>query len=85
MTFDVRRSARDHGWSPEEASSLRVRHTDGTFQVHIEGTHSDKAHEREYGTETQRPTAVARKYGNNPGRAAEIFTQRFNKHLGGIR
>lgn len=83
MTFDVRQSARAHGWSPDEAASLRVRHVDNKFQVFFEGKHSESALNREYGTEKHPPTGVARKFGNNPGKASEIFTQRLNKHLGG--
>lgn len=85
MTFDVRQSARNHGWEPHEVSALRVRHEEGKFQVHLEGPHAEAAHVKEYGTETQRPTAVARKYGNNSGKAGEIFAQRLNKHLGGLK
>lgn len=82
MTYDVRQSAREHGWTPEEVSALRVRHVDGAFKILLEGEHAEKAHTREFGTETQRPTGVVRKYGNNPGKSAEILHQRINKHLG---
>lgn len=83
MTFDVRKSARAHGWTPEEAAALRVRHTDGSFGVHFEGPHAEAARTREYGTETEKPTAVARKYGHSHEAAAKFLAQRINKHLGG--
>jgi hypothetical protein len=83
MTFDVRRSARSHGWSPEEASSLRVRYSDNDFGIHAEGSHAEKALTKEFGTESSRPTAVMRKYGNNPGKSEAIFMRQLNKHIGG--
>lgn len=83
MTFDVRQSARDHGWDSNEATALRVRYTDGKFNIHAEGDHSETALTREFGTEHQRPSAVMRKYGNNPGKAADIFMSRLNKNAGG--
>jgi hypothetical protein len=83
MTMDVRNSARSHGWASHEASALRVRYHDGEFHVHAEGDHAEDALTREFGTEEMRPTAVMRKYQNNPGNAEEVFMQRLNKHLGG--
>jgi hypothetical protein len=83
MTFDVRQSARNHGWENHEANSLRVRYTDGKFGVHAEGDHSEAALTKEYGTEKNRPTAVMRKYGNHPGDSAKIFMKQFNRHVGG--
>ena len=83
MTFDVRKSARTHGWEDHEANSLRVRYSDGSFGVHAEGDHAEAALTKEYGTEKQRPTAVMRKYGNHSGNAAGVFLDRFNKHVGG--
>lgn len=83
MTFDVRKSARDHGWKPEDAAALRVRYTDGKFSVHAEGDHAEHALTQEFGTEHKRPSAVMRKYGKNPGNAASIFMDRLNKNAGG--
>lgn len=83
MTFDVRRSARSHGWEPHEVASLRVRYVDGDFNIKAEGQHADAALLREYGSEKQRPTAVMRKYGNNPGKSGDILMQRLKKHMGG--
>ena len=82
MTFDVRRSARAHGWSAQEAAALRVRHTEDGFGVHFEGPHAEAARTKEYGTETESPTAVARKYGHSHEAAAKFLAQRINKHLG---
>lgn len=83
MTFDVRRSARSHGWNKDESSSLRVRYNSDGFHIHAEGDHSEAALTKEFGTEEQRPTAVMRKYGNNPGKASEVFLRQLDKHLGG--
>lgn len=83
MTFDVRNSARAHGWSPEEAASLRVRYDDGKFTVHAEGEHAEAALTKEYGTETERPTAVIRKYSNSSGQAEQVFINQLKKHSGG--
>jgi hypothetical protein len=83
MTMSVRNSARLHGWDSKEASSLRVRYQDGSFGIHAEGDHSEKALTKEFGTELHRPTAVMRKYANNPINAESVFLDRLNKHAGG--
>jgi hypothetical protein len=83
MTFDVRRSARSHGWQPHEVSSLRVRYSDGNFNINAEGEHKEAALTKEYGTEQARPTAVIRKYSNNPGKSADVLIQQLKKYRGG--
>ena len=83
MTYDARESAHAHGWNSHEADSIRVRYTDGEFHVHAEGDHAEHALSKEYGTETQRPTAVMRKYANNSGRSGEVFMAHLNRHAGG--
>ena len=66
MTFDIRKSALDHGWHPEVANSLFITHDGSSFRVHVPDQHKRTVHELEYGTETQRPTAVIRKFNNRP-------------------
>jgi hypothetical protein len=66
MTYDLRNSALDHGWHPEVANSLYIVHDGSEFKVHVPKKHKQTVHELEYGTETQRPTAVLRKFNNRP-------------------
>lgn len=85
MTADIRRSARQHGWAPHEVNSLKVSYQDKAFTISAEGENASDAWVKEFGSEIQRPTAVIRKYSNNPGKAADVFMKRLNKHAGGPR
>lgn len=82
MTADIRRSARQHGWADHEISAISVSYDGKAFNASLEGEHASAAWDREYGTETQRPTAVLRKYSNNPGKAEAVFMKQLSKHLG---
>lgn len=83
MTMDARKSALSHGWSKDEAKAIKVKFSEGKFDMKLTGKHATAAHIQEFGDEGKPPTAAARKYANTPGKSGEYFMQRFNKHIGG--
>lgn len=70
MQRDIRRSAIQHGWHPDVVNSLSVEHGDSGFEIKVDPKHAQAAFIHEYGSETQQPTAVIRKYDNYGARSA---------------
>jgi hypothetical protein len=80
MTGELRRNAVHHGWDPEVASSIYVDHD---FKVRVPAYHAEAAWKHEYGSITQQPTAVIRKYNNSHAAVDRVILHRAAKHIGG--
>ena len=80
---DIRRSALEHGWDPEVVKNTHVKWENNKFEVHVAPEHADKAFVHEYGSEDAPPTAVLRKYSNQPQAAGNAFLKSMYRHLGG--
>jgi hypothetical protein len=83
MTMQLRQSALQHGWDSDVVAHLHVVHEDGKFKTHVEPEYADRAWVHEYGTEHIRPTAVLRKYSNNPKVAKEALWHSISHHYEG--
>jgi hypothetical protein len=79
MTYDLRNSAIEHGWHPEVANNLFIVHDGSQFKVHVPDAYKKTVHELEYGTETQRPTAVLRKFNNRPESMDKAFMKSISR------
>jgi len=79
MTYDLRNSAIEHGWHPDIANSIHITHNGSEFKVHVPKKHKQTVHELEYGTETQRPTAVLRKFNNRPEYMEKAFLKSLSR------
>jgi hypothetical protein len=79
----IRQSALDHGWDKKVVDNTHVRFQDNKFSVYVHDKYVGNALTHEYGNETSRPTAVIRKYDNNPTGAGANFIQNLEKHMGG--
>jgi len=82
MTADVRHRAMEHGWHPEVASNTNIMYDGTQYKVEVHDDFESQAMDLEYGTETMRPTAVIRKYGNNTSQAEHAFMTVLEKDLG---
>lgn len=83
MEGEIRQSALSHGWDQNVVNNLHVRYHNNKFNVYVHDKFVSDALTHEYGDETARPTAVLRKYNNNPGTAADTFIKSLGKHMGG--
>jgi hypothetical protein len=79
----IRQSALDHGWDKKVVENTHVRFHDKKFNVYVHDKYVGDALTHEYGDETARPTAVIRKYKNNPTGASAEFVKHLGKHMGG--
>lgn len=82
MTADVRHSAMKQGWDIETASNTNIMYDGTEVKVHIDAGFESQAMDLEYGTESSRPTAVLRKYGNRTQDAEKVFLSALSKGLG---
>lgn len=82
ITEDVRSSALNHGWDADVSANTSITFTGNEFRVDIHEDYRTQAMNHEYGTETSRPTAVLRKYDNNPADAEAKFLELFYQNLG---
>lgn len=83
MEGQIRQSALAHGWDKNVVENTHVRFQDKKFNVYVHDKYVGDALTHEYGNETARPTAVIRKYNNNPTGASEDFVKNLGKHMGG--
>ncbi|CAB4123499.1 hypothetical protein UFOVP46_21 [uncultured Caudovirales phage] len=83
VEHDIRRSALAHGWDKDVVANTHVSYEGGDFKVHTSPEHASRAFVHEYGNEATRPTAVIRKYNNNPGKASEAFVTHLQHHMRG--
>jgi hypothetical protein len=79
----IRENALAHGWDKKVVENTHVRFQDNKFNVYVHDEYVGAALTHEYGNETARPTAVIRKYDNNPTGAGANFIQNLEKHMGG--
>lgn len=85
MEGEIRQLAQAHGWDKSVVNNLHVRYEDNKFNVYVHDKLMDKAFVHEYGNETTRPTAVLRKYGNNPTGAGSAFIKSLGEYMGGTK
>jgi hypothetical protein len=78
MTAQLRRQALHHGWDADVVSTLHVSHADGKFSAQVHPDHADRAFVHEYGNEHVRPTAVIRKFMNDPQHVNNAFIVTLN-------
>ena len=78
----IREKALAHGWDKKVVENTHVRFQDNKFNVYVHDKYVGAALTHEYGDETSRPTAVIRKYDNNPTGAGANFIQNLGKHMG---
>lgn len=82
MTSDIRQSAMDSGWSSDVASNTLVMFDGSQYQVSVHTEFESQAMNLEYGTPSQRPTAVFRKYANNTQPIEKAIIASMEKELG---
>lgn len=82
MRAQLRNTALAHGWPDDVVRHLAVHHKDGEFTVHAHSSHRNQVLDLEYGTPTQRPTAVIRKFNNRQDEIQRFLMLRFNTHMG---
>jgi hypothetical protein len=80
MTHQLRQSALQHGWDKDVAENTHVEYGSGKFTVKVHPDYSSRAFVHEYGSETQRPTAVIRKYVNDTSVAQGALISQMNEH-----
>ena len=82
MTMQLRHSALNNGWDSDVVDNIYVVHKDGKFSTHVHPDYSDRAFVHEFGDENRRPTAVMRKYANDPEISKQAFATSMSKHWG---
>lgn len=80
MTHQLRLSALQHGWDRDVVENTHVEYSGKKFTVKVHGDYADRAFVHEYGSETQRPTAVIRKYTNDTAVAEGTLVSQINEH-----
>lgn len=83
LTYDLRSSAADHGWHPDIVSSIHVYYDGNAMKIHVPKHLTTEVHKLEYGTETQRPTAVMRKFNNRQHVINNTIVKALGRQLGG--
>jgi hypothetical protein len=79
MTGQLRKQALHNGWDADVVSTLHVTHADGKFSAQVHPDHADRAFVHEYGNERVRPTAVIRKFMNDPQHVNNAFMVTLNR------
>lgn len=82
MSSRLRNDATELGWSQDVVGNLMVEHNDGEFKVQVHQDYRDKALDLEYGTPTQQPTAVIRKFNNRYHDFDKFLIKRAGHHVG---
>ena len=82
MRAHLRSEALAHGWPNDVIRHLAIHYKDGAFSIHAHDSHRKEVLDLEYGTPTQRPTAVIRKFNNRQSAVQDFLMLRFNKHMG---
>ena len=82
MTADVRVSALNHGWDAHSVFGTSVTNNEGQFNLEIDPAVKNRVMDWEYGTQTSRPTAVFRKYGNNTAKIEAAIVSKLEKEIG---
>ena len=83
LTYDLRSSAIEHGWHPDIANRLHVYYDGDAMRIHVPKDLATEVHKLEYGTETERPTAVFRKFNNRQNVINTAVMKALGRHLGG--
>jgi hypothetical protein len=82
MTMELRGNALKAGWHKEVVDNLQVKHSDGSFSVHVHPDFKDRAFVHEYGDEKSKGTAVIRRY-NKPESGDKAFMKALKVHADG--
>lgn len=82
LTHGVRDSAVSHGWDDGIVSNMAVSYSNNSYSVDIHPEVEPLAMDKEFGTETSRPTAAIRKYGNDLSKAEQAFIRSLELQLG---
>jgi hypothetical protein len=85
MTTDLRHRALEAGWHPEVAGNLNVTFDGKSFTAHVHPDYKERAFEHEFGSETQRGTAVLRKFANQHADGERSFMLNFHNHMRGLK
>jgi hypothetical protein len=83
LTMDLYDSAIEHGWHPDIARHLSINFDGQHLRVNYPDHVKSHIENLEYGTETQRPTAVIRKFKNRSADIDRVTEQALSKHMGG--
>ncbi|CAB5219591.1 hypothetical protein UFOVP221_97 [uncultured Caudovirales phage] len=85
MTRELHEQQRAAGWSPEAATSTRVRYADGELNIPVRPQYMfNDAWDAEYGTQTSPPTGVCRAYEQNSPKGAQALQTALANKLRGI-
>ncbi len=84
MTADLRGHAYHNGWHPDVINNTHVTYDGKSFSTVVHPDHHEAALNHEYGTETSRPTAVIRKYGNDTSQAERAMLTSLARQIGGL-
>ena len=82
LTAHLRAETHASEWPTHITNSVRVKHSNGSFSIHVPDAHKEEALDYEYGTPNSRPTAAVRRFNNRTSEAEKVFASRFLKHLG---
>jgi len=85
LTDKLRQSALAHGWDKDVVAHLTVEHSNNSFNVHVHPDYQDRAFVHEYGSETQRPTAVIRKFSNRKAEIQAAIAGNLDQHYRGTK
>ena len=80
MTGQLRHHALNHGWDADVVANTHVVFEDNKFSTHIHPDYVDRAFVHEFGNESNRPTAVIRKFLNNDATSKQAFMISMNNH-----
>jgi hypothetical protein len=83
LTQQLRDSASKNGWHPEIVNGLRVAHDGEKYSVVVNPEHADRAFVHEYGDETNKPTAVIRKFSDDTANIHSVYLSHLNDHYRG--
>lgn len=84
MTAHLRSEAHASGWPSDVFRKMHVSHSNGSFDVHVDEKHLDRALDLEYGTPDTQPTAAIRRFANRTAGAENLITGRMSQILGDL-
>lgn len=84
MTAHLRSEAKASGWPSDIAKKMHVKHSGGSFDVHVHEKHLDRALDLEYGTPSTQPTAAVRRAANRTREAEHLLVSRISRIVGDL-
>lgn len=84
MTAQLRSEAKASGWPSDVTTSMRIKHTNGSFDVQIPEKYHSRVFDLEYGTPDRQPTAAIRRFANRTDESEHFLLGRMSRTIGDL-